>query len=360
MRFCKTFLKEVLSVPSVSCHEERMREYIVDFAAKHNMVSRRDAKGNLYVTKGVQDKGEYCPCLIEHMDTVQSWQLEYVTSNKRIRILEKTVKDGRTKLYVQKGGIGADDKAGIAIALALMDSMEKCKAVFCVEEEVGLRGSSAMDYDFLADVSFCVTLDAPECLVSATRGDRVRRNMYNQAFFNSILKPVCDKYGMRFFTHRANTDICNVMKNTDLVCWDLCNGGYKPHSHEEYVVFEDAKISYNLLRDLFKTLDKRQRYVMPKGCRYESINHNGQEFACLCWGGIIVDVLRKGSRKEVLDSMSFLLGAAVELNKNGSYFAMKDGVRFEFEVVEMPGRDPYDRISLREAVQGYRDENERL
>jgi len=368
MRFCKTFLKDVLSVPTVSCREERMREYIVGFAAEHGIACRQDQKGNLYLTKGVLKDGEYCPCLIEHIDTVQSWQLEFVDGNKRISILERKLRDGKTKLYselksaqgVNKVGLGADDKAGCAIALALLDSLDACKAVFCVEEEVGLRGSHEMDFDFLSDVSLCVTLDAPGRLRSATRGRRVRRNMYCQSFFDSVLKPISDRYGMDDFTHKADTDICNVMRNTKLVCWDLCNGGYKPHSADEYVVVEDAKLSYDLLMDLFASLEKNRQYTMPKGHLYESIEHFDpipeSQFTCECLE-CRVEGAPVSDRDTVLKWMEENLGPVVyndEISVFGRPYVLFGKEKLvlcdTFEDTEMT------QISLREIAQGCTDE----
>ena len=361
MKF-KTLLKEVLSIPSASCHEERMREFIFDFAAKNGIACKSDKKGNVYLTKGMIKVGEYCPCMIEHLDTVQKWQLEFAEENRRIPIEEVKTKDGRTKLRVDKkigGGVGADDKAGIAIALALMLKFEKCKAVFCVEEEIGMKGSAEMDYGFLSNASICVTTDNPGRLTSATRGKNARRNMYCQSFFDTILKPVCIKHHLKSFNHKASTDICNVMRRTKLVCWDLCNGGYKPHSREEYVIVEDAELSYKLLVDLFKKLKKNTQYVMPNGGMYESINHDLDKkkvFTCGCWGYHLKGA-PYGDKGTVVDWMEKHIGPVThtsDIDYCDKPFVMMNGI--QLEVGEVWSRSKTETITTREIAQGCADD----
>ena len=43
----KEFIKEVMSIPSCSGHEQMMRSYVLDFAAAHGIGARTDAKGNV-------------------------------------------------------------------------------------------------------------------------------------------------------------------------------------------------------------------------------------------------------------------------------------------------------------------------
>ena len=156
----KEFIKEVLSVPSCSGKETMLREYIERFADERGIAHHRDGKGNLYLTKGNPGDGYY-PCLVNHMDTVQTWQGAFVDQARPIDILER-VRGGHTELYAEGGGIGADDKLGCAIALALVDVLPVVKAVFFVEEELGMLGSRELDMDWFGDVGFCLSFDSPD------------------------------------------------------------------------------------------------------------------------------------------------------------------------------------------------------
>ena len=255
MNLTKDFIRDIMSVPSCSKHEERMRLYIEAFAAAHGMRTRRDARGNLYLVKGELEPGERYPLLVNHMDTVFDDQAEAVAEDRRLELVETVTEQDRTVLRATGTGIGADDKLGCAIALAVADDLPKCKAVFFVEEELGLLGSADMDYSFLDDVSFALTLDCRERDRAASSCRRLK--MFPKAFFDGILKDVCARHGVTMFEHQANTDIVRIMAKTDIVCFDFGNGGYLPHTVDEYLVVEDAQSAYRLARDLMLAVGTR-------------------------------------------------------------------------------------------------------
>lgn len=265
----KSFLKRVLSIPSVTFREERMRDYIIRYAAKRKIEFDTDKIGNVYLTKGSIGRDEFVPCLVNHMDTVQDGQREYVDRCKRLTVKERKNRDGQTELYVDGFGIGGDNKAGCAIALALIDSLPKCKAVFFVQEETGLVGSKQMDYGFLANVSLLITMDCWGRIRTASEWRKNGAKMYSRAFYYEVLKDVFDRHGVTVRDHRANTDICEMMMNCDLCCVDISNGGYNPHSLDEYVCVEDAKAGYDLVLDLCQHLDPHRAYritMQERGC----------------------------------------------------------------------------------------------
>ena len=65
------------------------------------------------------------------------------------------------------------------------------------------------------------------------------------------------------FEHRAHTDIFNVMRQTDIICYDVGNGGYKPHTYDEYLIVEDAQESFALALDLLQTIGLRFERRFP-------------------------------------------------------------------------------------------------
>ncbi|MBQ7189646.1 MAG: hypothetical protein IJR99_09555 [Kiritimatiellae bacterium] len=260
MGFDKDFLKRVLSIPSVSYWEERVRDFILEFAKRRAITAKVDALGNVYLIKGMIGDGEYVPCFVNHMDTVQDSQYEYVCRDERLPVLERKNAEGKTELYVDGFGIGGDDKAGVALALALMDALPKCKAVFFVQEEKGLLGSQEMDYDFLKDVSLLITMDCWGRVRTASEWRKNGAKMYSTKFYDQVLKEVFERHGVTVLDHPANTDICNLMMRCDLCCCDISNGGYYPHRSNEYVCVEDAKAGYDLILDLCRSLDGRRAY----------------------------------------------------------------------------------------------------
>jgi putative aminopeptidase FrvX len=49
------FLKEVLSLPSISGDESMVRDYIIEYAKTYGIDYYTDKKGNIYLTKGMLD-----------------------------------------------------------------------------------------------------------------------------------------------------------------------------------------------------------------------------------------------------------------------------------------------------------------
>jgi len=84
----KLFLKEVLSIPTISKDEDLMREYIIEFAITNGIKYKVDHKGNVYLTKGSEKmtQGEHYPCVVSHIDTVHFNQKELVENNERLVI----------------------------------------------------------------------------------------------------------------------------------------------------------------------------------------------------------------------------------------------------------------------------------
>ena len=263
-----SMLKHILSIPSVTYREERMRDYIIRFAKARKIGFSTDWIGNVYLTKGDVGPGEYVPCFVNHMDTVQDWQREYVDCERMLAVETRKNAEGRTELYVDGCGIGGDNKAGCAIALALMDSLQKCKAVFFVQEETGLVGAQQMDYGFLSDVSLLITMDCWGRIRTASEWWKNGAKMYSQEFYDTVLKDVFDRHGVTVRDHRANTDICHLMMNCDLCCCDISNGGYNPHLPDEYVCVEDAQASYALILDLCRHLDPHKACRIGEQERY--------------------------------------------------------------------------------------------
>ena len=240
----KEFIKEVLSVPSCSGKETMLREYIERFADGRGIAHQRDGKGNLYLAKG-------------NPDTVQTWQGAFVDQAQPIDILER-MRDGHTELYAEGGGIGADDKLGCAIALALVDVLPVAKAVFFVEEELGMLGSRELDVDWFGDVGFCLSFDSPD----RNRASRTcsGRLLYSDGFFGEILQPICARHGVTRFNDEPFTDVTQVREKTKVMCFNVGNGGRLAHSPSEYLVVEDAQSAYALGKELLEAVGTSQHW----------------------------------------------------------------------------------------------------
>jgi len=258
----KDVLKDILSIPSCSGHEGMLRDYILAFANGRGITSTVDRRGNVYLSKGTLAPGELYPCLVNHLDTVHSDQAAMAESGKRLKILESVSEDGKTVLRADGTGIGADDKLGCALALAILDDRAACRAAFFVEEERGMLGSKEMDVEWFREVSFVLSFDSP----GRNRSSRScsGRTLFTEAFFERYLRDVCFANGVTAFNDEPFTDVVQIRDKTDLMCFNVGNGGYRAHCPDEYLVVEDAQAAYRLGTDLLNAIGMAFRMRMPR------------------------------------------------------------------------------------------------
>ncbi|MDE5555379.1 MAG: M20/M25/M40 family metallo-hydrolase, partial [Muribaculaceae bacterium] len=135
---------EITKVPRPSKKEEKIRQFLLDFAAKHNLAAKTDAIGNVVITKPATPGKEDAPTVImqSHMDMVcESNDKSFDFDNSPIT----TVVDGDW-LRAEGTTLGADNGIGMAGALAaLVDESlvhGPLEALFTVDEETGLTGAN--------------------------------------------------------------------------------------------------------------------------------------------------------------------------------------------------------------------------
>ena len=63
---------EVTKIPRPSCHEEKIREFLVNFAKKHGIEVKTDKTGNVVMSKPATPGHENAPTVVlqAHMDMV--------------------------------------------------------------------------------------------------------------------------------------------------------------------------------------------------------------------------------------------------------------------------------------------------
>ena len=141
------FFEEMTRIPHGSFNEEAYSKYVEEFAKAHHFDYERDAKNNVIIRKpasaGYED---HEPVILQaHMDMVceknRDVDFDFEKDALKLRIEDGFLKATGTTL-------GADDGAGVAYMLALLDD-EKAKhpmleCVFTVQEEVGLFGALAL------------------------------------------------------------------------------------------------------------------------------------------------------------------------------------------------------------------------
>ncbi len=154
---------EITKVPRPSKKEEKIRQYLIDFAAKHNIDAKTDKVGNVVMTKPATPGHEDAPTLImqAHMDMVcESNDKNFDFDNTPIT----TIVDGEW-LRADGTTLGADNGIGMAAALAALtdDSLVhgKLEALFTVDEETGLTGAYNLGEGMITG-SMLVNLDSED------------------------------------------------------------------------------------------------------------------------------------------------------------------------------------------------------
>ncbi len=134
----------ICQVPQPSKKEEKIRKFLLDFAAEHGIEVRTDAIGNVVMTKAATPGHEQAPTVImqAHMDMVcESNDKSFDFENQPIT----TIVDGEW-LRADGTTLGADNGIGMAAALAaLIDDKlvhGPLEALFTVDEETGLTGAN--------------------------------------------------------------------------------------------------------------------------------------------------------------------------------------------------------------------------
>nr|WP_106782955.1 M20/M25/M40 family metallo-hydrolase [Lysinibacillus timonensis] len=144
-------LEELLSIYGVSGEEGEIRDTVVHTLMPHVDNLEVDHYGNVLAQVR---KGNGPTILVNaHLDTVD----EFVKGRE-------ILKDGNI-WSSSEGVLGADDRAGVCVALAVAKTIQNIdfngtvKFVFTVEEEIGLRGASKVAKSFLWDVDMAFVID---------------------------------------------------------------------------------------------------------------------------------------------------------------------------------------------------------
>ena len=143
--------REITGIPRESGHEEKMIEFLQNFAAAHNLACKTDAIGNVVITKEATPGKENVPAIAlqSHQDMV----CEKIAGSKHDFTkdpINYVIKDGW--MIAEETTLGADDGIGVAATLALLASdlpTGKVEGLFTISEETGMDGAMAMEPGFI-------------------------------------------------------------------------------------------------------------------------------------------------------------------------------------------------------------------
>ena len=143
---------EIRKIPRCSKHEEKIREYLINFAKEKNLEYKTDKVGNVVIKKPASPGMEAKPTAIlqGHMDMVceKNSDLNFDFSKDPIELQ----KEG-DKILAKGTTLGADNGIGLATTLAILEDeslkIGAIEGLFTVDEETGLTGAFALAEDML-------------------------------------------------------------------------------------------------------------------------------------------------------------------------------------------------------------------
>jgi len=142
------YFLEICKIPRESKHEEKIVEYIKNFAVKHELEHKVDSAGNIIIwKKGTSGLSNLqLLCLQSHIDMVceKNENIEHDFSTDPI----KPRMEG-DYIYATGTTLGADNGIGVATQLALLATKDiphcPIECIFTVDEETGLTGAFVLD-----------------------------------------------------------------------------------------------------------------------------------------------------------------------------------------------------------------------
>ena len=159
-----TFFKELSKVPRNSKKEEKISEFLCDFAKERNLWYRKDNFNNVLIKRKASIGYENRKVIMfqAHTDMVCE-KTKDSTHNFDTDPIE--IIDEGDILRAKDTTLGADDGIGVAYLLLLLDDKDiKLPAIECLfttQEEIGMNGARAFDYSDI-NASYLINLDGEE------------------------------------------------------------------------------------------------------------------------------------------------------------------------------------------------------
>lgn len=171
------YFREISAIPRASFHEEKIANYLVNFAKDLGLETIIDDMYNVIIFKPASKGYEDAPVVMlqSHTDMVAEKNKD---SNHDFDNdpLDLYIEDGF--LHAKGTTLGADDGAGVVYMMAILADKDAkhpaLECVFTVQEETGLTGATELDTSMLKS-ELCIGLDGSgeiETYVSSCGGVR--------------------------------------------------------------------------------------------------------------------------------------------------------------------------------------------
>ena len=142
------FFKEISAIPRKSREEKAIREYLENFAKERNLEYEKDRYENIVIRKRVNDSDVFLG-LQAHTDMIceKNQDVQHDFSKDPITLFFE-----EDMIFANGTTLGADNGIGVAIILAVLDSVEtayKIEGIFTVQEDTTMIGAIEIDKNMI-------------------------------------------------------------------------------------------------------------------------------------------------------------------------------------------------------------------
>lgn len=237
MKNMKKQLIELLNIHAVSGNEKPVRDYLKPVLTDLVDTVTVDSYGNLLGDLKCGNGISATILLSAHMDTVRGV------------LADRKLIDDKGVIMSNKGALGADDRAGIAIILAVLRNLKKInfnghiKVAFSREEEIGCKGAEKIDPKWYEGTDLAIVCDR--------RGNRDIVAGCGMAFCSNevgfFMEDVSKMLDMNYNCVEGGISDAMVFAQEGINSINLSVGYMNEHTEREFVVINDMKDTARLI-----------------------------------------------------------------------------------------------------------------
>ena len=293
------FFEEISAVPRESYHEEKIADYLVNFAKERGLEYYRDEARNVLIKKPATKGQEHRPAILFQAHTDMVCEKEFGVEHDFSKDPLDLYIDGNL-LRARGTTLGADDGVGVATMLALLDGMvaehPAYECLFTATEEPGLVGALAFDYSRINARSM-INLDGGQTtlILACCAGGMVTDMMLpmqTEPFAGEALRVHIEGLagghaGLDIHRGRANANklmgrmLAALLPTCDARVVSI-NGGLKEgaiaRDGDLYLAVPDAKAATELLTTVAKAIEGE---LVPEDQDFSFSVETVEPFACM-------------------------------------------------------------------------------
>jgi tripeptide aminopeptidase len=264
-------LEQLLMIPGASGNEEKVRGFVIEKLTPFVDHITVDHAGNVLAEKTYRSGNGPTILLNAHLDIVYELEKD-----------REIIKDGPV-WSSNKGILGADDRAGVAVLLHLAEHLYhssfngKVKFIFSVEEECGLIGASRVDDYFLWGVEAAIVVDR------RGKGDIVTSCgdifPFCHQSYGALFETVADEGGLRgWTTTKGGSSDTRIWAGHGIQSVNLSAGYLNEHTEEEIINVAACYETTKLLKGVFERGNELRRVlrIIGKTQKATSARHIAQ------------------------------------------------------------------------------------